>query len=233
MDWSSECSSHLVTKNIYTKNQTWLAKISVFTVQSSHKWKWHLLKACLKSFVILKMKDPLPSSHSFLLLLFRGCIWFAFTHFTPGTPMETTCIWVMTKTCAWCPGCKSSSEYFPGACKSSCSPSLTWRCIFHPPCSKFDLYTKTTDLPDVEKLKPYYQSLMDKYCPGILKWWRRQQEVHLCRWCTNFNYHSLFLSLEIDQFPDFKIIICVIINIKLSQLSSKTNPKKWLSLCFT
>lgn len=38
------------------------------------------------------------------------------------------------------------------------------------PHSKFDLYTKTTEMPDVEKLKPYYQSLIDKYCPGILKW---------------------------------------------------------------
>ncbi|XP_034031512.1 inositol oxygenase [Thalassophryne amazonica] len=36
--------------------------------------------------------------------------------------------------------------------------------------NKFDLYTKVSDLPDVEKLKPYYQSLIDKYCPGILKW---------------------------------------------------------------
>ncbi|CAL8376142.1 unnamed protein product [Arctogadus glacialis] len=36
--------------------------------------------------------------------------------------------------------------------------------------NKFDLYTKTTELPDVEALKPYYQSLIDKYCPGTLKW---------------------------------------------------------------
>uniref|UniRef100_A0A8C7SED3 Inositol oxygenase n=1 Tax=Oncorhynchus mykiss TaxID=8022 RepID=A0A8C7SED3_ONCMY len=36
--------------------------------------------------------------------------------------------------------------------------------------NKFDLYTKTTELPDIEKLKPYYQSLIDKYCPGVLKW---------------------------------------------------------------
>ncbi|XP_068596023.1 inositol oxygenase isoform X1 [Brachionichthys hirsutus] len=35
--------------------------------------------------------------------------------------------------------------------------------------NKFDLYTKNTDLPDPGKLKPYYQSLIDKYCPGILK----------------------------------------------------------------
>ncbi|KAF3688876.1 Inositol oxygenase [Channa argus] len=36
--------------------------------------------------------------------------------------------------------------------------------------NKFDLYTKTTDLPDIDKLKPYYQSLIDKYCPGVIKW---------------------------------------------------------------
>ncbi|KAL7870981.1 hypothetical protein SRHO_G00084780 [Serrasalmus rhombeus] len=36
--------------------------------------------------------------------------------------------------------------------------------------NKFDLYTKSTDLPDVEQLKPYYQSLIDKYCPGVLSW---------------------------------------------------------------
>lgn len=43
----------------------------------------------------------------------------------------------------------------------------TFLLLFH---SKFDLYTKTSELPDVEKLKPYYQSLIDKYCPGVLKW---------------------------------------------------------------
>ncbi|XP_053175111.1 inositol oxygenase isoform X1 [Scomber japonicus] len=36
--------------------------------------------------------------------------------------------------------------------------------------NKFDLYTKSPNLPNVEELKPYYQSLIDKYCPGILKW---------------------------------------------------------------
>ncbi|XP_064174617.1 inositol oxygenase [Anguilla rostrata] len=36
--------------------------------------------------------------------------------------------------------------------------------------NKFDLYTKNPELPDVEKLKPYYQSLIDKYCPGKLHW---------------------------------------------------------------
>uniref|UniRef100_A0A672PK55 Inositol oxygenase n=1 Tax=Sinocyclocheilus grahami TaxID=75366 RepID=A0A672PK55_SINGR len=36
--------------------------------------------------------------------------------------------------------------------------------------NKFDLYTKSTELPDVERLRPYYQSLIDKYCPVILHW---------------------------------------------------------------
>ncbi|XP_037538790.1 inositol oxygenase [Nematolebias whitei] len=36
--------------------------------------------------------------------------------------------------------------------------------------NKFDLYTKNSTLPDVDELKPYYQSLIDKYCPGVLQW---------------------------------------------------------------
>ena len=38
---------------------------------------------------------------------------------------------------------------------------------------KYDLYTKSEeedDIPDIEKLKPYYQQLIDQYCPGVLKW---------------------------------------------------------------
>nr|XP_056701829.1 inositol oxygenase [Euleptes europaea] len=36
--------------------------------------------------------------------------------------------------------------------------------------NKFDLYTKSEDLPDPQELKTYYQSLVDKYCPGTLQW---------------------------------------------------------------
>uniref|UniRef100_A0A5F8G571 Inositol oxygenase n=1 Tax=Monodelphis domestica TaxID=13616 RepID=A0A5F8G571_MONDO len=36
--------------------------------------------------------------------------------------------------------------------------------------NKFDLYTKSEDLPDVTELRPYYQGLIDKYCPGIHCW---------------------------------------------------------------
>ncbi|XP_055509193.1 inositol oxygenase isoform X2 [Leucoraja erinacea] len=36
--------------------------------------------------------------------------------------------------------------------------------------NKFDLYTKNEDLPDIKKLQPYYQQLIDKYCPGKLRW---------------------------------------------------------------
>ncbi len=34
----------------------------------------------------------------------------------------------------------------------------------------FDLYTKSDERPNVEELRPYYQALIDKYCPGTLEW---------------------------------------------------------------
>jgi len=36
--------------------------------------------------------------------------------------------------------------------------------------NQHDLYTKSVDLPDPEKLKPYYESLIEKYIPGKVKW---------------------------------------------------------------
>ncbi|RXG69364.1 Inositol oxygenase [Armadillidium vulgare] len=36
--------------------------------------------------------------------------------------------------------------------------------------NKFDLYTKRESIPDMEKLEPYYQGLIDKYIPGKLEW---------------------------------------------------------------
>ena len=36
--------------------------------------------------------------------------------------------------------------------------------------NKFDLYTKSEEVPDIEALMPYYQSLIDKYIPGKVKW---------------------------------------------------------------
>lgn len=36
--------------------------------------------------------------------------------------------------------------------------------------SKFDLYTKQEELPDMKELQGYYQALIDKYCPGELCW---------------------------------------------------------------
>lgn len=36
--------------------------------------------------------------------------------------------------------------------------------------NRFDLYSKTPDLPDVPTLIPYYQSLIDKYMPGLVNW---------------------------------------------------------------
>lgn len=36
--------------------------------------------------------------------------------------------------------------------------------------NKFDLYTKSAPVPDIEKLMPYYQGLIDKYIPGKIRW---------------------------------------------------------------
>jgi inositol oxygenase len=36
--------------------------------------------------------------------------------------------------------------------------------------NKFDLYSKSDKKPDVEALWPYYQGLIDKFCPGSLAW---------------------------------------------------------------
>lgn len=36
--------------------------------------------------------------------------------------------------------------------------------------NRYDLYTKSTTKPDIDALWPYYQGLIDKYCPGKLEW---------------------------------------------------------------
>ncbi|KAF4516958.1 hypothetical protein B566_EDAN005559 [Ephemera danica] len=36
--------------------------------------------------------------------------------------------------------------------------------------SRYDLYTKSAEVPDVEAITPYYQSIIDKYMPGQLSW---------------------------------------------------------------
>uniref|UniRef100_V5GZ83 Inositol oxygenase n=1 Tax=Anoplophora glabripennis TaxID=217634 RepID=V5GZ83_ANOGL len=36
--------------------------------------------------------------------------------------------------------------------------------------NQYDLYTKSTDIPDIQNLWPYYESLIEKYIPGVLEW---------------------------------------------------------------
>jgi len=44
---------------------------------------------------------------------------------------------------------------------------LKWIKLF----SKYDLYTKNDDIPNVKDLKSYYQTLIEKYFPiNILQW---------------------------------------------------------------
>lgn len=47
-------------------------------------------------------------------------------------------------------------------CNKKDEDTLPWIQLFN----KFDLYTKQEDVPNVEELRPYYQGLVDKYCPG-------------------------------------------------------------------
>lgn len=35
---------------------------------------------------------------------------------------------------------------------------------------KSDLYSKSSAIPDMHALRSYYKSLVDKYCPGVLRW---------------------------------------------------------------
>lgn len=59
----------------------------------------------------------------------------------------------------------SGKDYFH-LCDNKDMEMLPWIKEFN----KYDLYTKCTEVPDIEALKPYYQSLIDKYIPGTLEW---------------------------------------------------------------
>ncbi|XP_062233027.1 probable inositol oxygenase isoform X2 [Phragmites australis] len=47
--------------------------------------------------------------------------------------------------------------------------NLKWLHVFNF-CSKYDLYSKSNVRIDVEKVKPYYMSLVDKYFPAKMRW---------------------------------------------------------------
>lgn len=51
-------------------------------------------------------------------------------------------------------------------CDNQDMEMLPWVRAFN----NFDLYTKSDDLPDIDRLRPYYESLVDKYVPGVLRW---------------------------------------------------------------
>ncbi|XP_065337555.1 inositol oxygenase [Cloeon dipterum] len=51
-------------------------------------------------------------------------------------------------------------------CNEKDKEMLKWVQLFN----RYDLYTKSDQMPDVAKIKPYYQSLVDKYIPGVLEW---------------------------------------------------------------
>lgn len=68
----------------------------------------------------------------------------------------------------WVPRGAQGCPGVPPRLWGGAAPALTP--VFAPVCSKFDLYTKQGELPDVQQLRDYYQGLIDKYCPGQLCW---------------------------------------------------------------
>lgn len=59
----------------------------------------------------------------------------------------------------------SGGDYYH-LCSEEDFKSLEWVQKFN----QFDLYSKSDSLPDIPALTSYYQGLIDKYCPGQLKW---------------------------------------------------------------
>lgn len=51
-----------------------------------------------------------------------------------------------------------------------CTPEDTEMLKWVVEFNKFDLYTKNDAVPDIEKLWPYYEKLIDKYIPGMIEW---------------------------------------------------------------
>lgn len=86
----------------------------------------------------------------------RDCTWFASIHSTPGTPMETTCICAVGKTCKCYPGSKSSSQYLPFS-------------YTHYPTLRFDMKLHLPSSP--QQIWPVHQDHRAA--------WRRQAEAVL------------------------------------------------------
>jgi hypothetical protein len=94
---------------------------------------------------------------------------------THGTPATTTTTFAMIKMRRWFPGLKNSSKIqfcLHEKPLEVVNGDRLFTNILHLIYyySKYDLYTKCTEVPDIAALKPYYQSLIDKYIPGILEW---------------------------------------------------------------
>ncbi|KJE96752.1 myo-inositol oxygenase [Capsaspora owczarzaki ATCC 30864] len=58
-----------------------------------------------------------------------------------------------------------TSGAYRNLCNEQDEETLKWVNDFN----RFDLYSKSDELPDPVALTPYYQSLIDKYCPGKLR----------------------------------------------------------------
>lgn len=59
-----------------------------------------------------------------------------------------------------------SSNAYDHLCSDHDREMLKWIKEF----SKYDLYSKSDEVPDVKALRPYYESLIATFCPGELRW---------------------------------------------------------------
>ncbi|XP_059433401.1 inositol oxygenase 4-like [Corylus avellana] len=59
-----------------------------------------------------------------------------------------------------------SAEAYKHLLNEEDANNLKWVQVFN----KYDLYSKSKDQIDIEKVKPYYMSLIEKYFPAKLKW---------------------------------------------------------------
>lgn len=66
--------------------------------------------------------------------------------------------------------CPNNQTAFVSSHSSLCDFKNVECLIINISFSKYDLYSKSDEVPDVEALRPYYQGLIDKYCPGQIQW---------------------------------------------------------------
>lgn len=114
-------------------------------------------------------------------------------------------------------------------------------CLYTP--SEFDLYTKSDSVPNIDELMPYYQSLIDKYIPGTIRWWFWRRKNN-CTFLIILMMHRIFFArlLLLAYMPLIIIHLCkcnkllsfcsrkqiIIINYIHATIIAFTLPSGWI-----